>query len=404
MHLLPQQKASKEKLQQVKVGAFFMEAGTGKTRPVVEMVNDLQPDYVLYFGPYQCINSQKEEESTLHELNKWGGFNCNFDLVGIESISASDRLYLQLYKKISTAWKPVIVVDESLKIKNAQAKRTNRIFELGKMVEYKYILNGTPLSRNLLDLWSQMEFLSPTILNMREAEFKNNFCEYKQLTIRKPGTYRTRSKEWIVKYHNLDYLYKLIEPYIFRADLNLDIGLNFIDIQYELSEEETKEHHRIMDEVLSEEWLMAKPNFFLMLTQKLQNNYSRNEEKFQIVAQVLKNNPKTLLVAKFIETQNELKKRFPKARVLSWQKNSFGLNLQYEYNEMVLFDQHWDYGLFDQIIKRIYRQMQLKTCTVRRLIGNCGLETMMYQNVDKKADFVSEFKKLTLEEFKNKMK
>lgn len=398
--LLDQQINSKQKLEKVKVGAFFMEAGTGKTRPLIELVNEIKPSYVLYLAPYQCINAEKFEESTLHEIQKWGGFNCDFDLVGIESISMSDRTYLKLFKKISTSIKPVIVIDESLKIKNLDAKRTQRILELGKMVEYKYILNGTPLSRDLLDLKAQMDFLSPTILNMSLAEFKNNFCEYKKMTIHKPGTYRTRSKEWIVAYHNMDYLYKLIEPYVFRADLDIDVGLNFIDITYDLSEEEEKDHKRIMEEVLTEEWLMAKPNFFLMLTQKLQNNYSRNEEKFQIVSEILKKNPKTLIVAKYIETQEELKQRFPNARILSWQKNSFGLNLQYEYNEMVLFDQHWDYGLFDQIIKRIYRQMQLKNCTVRRLIGSCGLEKMMYNNVDRKADFLQEFKKLTLEQFK----
>lgn len=398
--LLDQQINSKEKLSKVKVGAFFMEAGTGKTRPVIELVNEIKPTYVLYIAPYQCINAENYEESTMHELQKWGGFNCEFDLVGVESISMSDRIYLKLFKKISTSWKPVIIVDESLKIKNIDAKRTKRVIELGKMAEYKFILNGTPLSRNLLDLKSQMDFLSPTILNMDMGEFKNNFCEYKKMTVRKPGTWRTRSKEWIVAYHNMDYLYKLIDPYVFRADLDIDVGLNFIDITYELSEEEEKEHKRIMEEVLTEEWLMAKPNFFLMLTQKLQNNYSRNEEKFHIVSEILNNNPKTLIVAKYIETQEELKRRFPKTRILSWQKNSFGLNLQYEYNEMVLFDQHWDYGLFDQIIKRIYRQMQLKNCTVRRLIGSCGLEKMMYNNVDIKADFLQEFKKLTLEQFK----
>lgn len=400
--LLEQQINSKEKLSKVKVGAFFMEAGTGKTRPVVELINELKPTYVLYIAPYQCINAEKYEESTMHELQKWGGFNCNFDLVGVESISMSDRTYLKLFKRLSIELKAVIVVDESLKIKNIDAKRTQRVLELAKMVEYKYILNGTPLSRNLLDLKAQIDFLSPNILNMDLAEFKNNFFEYKTMTIRKPGTFSTRTKEWIIAYHNMDYLYKLIEPYVFRADLDIDVGLNFIDITYDLSEEEEKEHKRIMEEVLTEEWLMAKPNFFLMLTQKLQNNYSRNKEKFQIVAEILNKNPKTLIVAKYVETQEELKQRFPNSRILSWQKNSFGLNLQYEYNEMVLFDQHWDYGLFDQIIKRIYRQMQLKNCTVRRLIGSCGLEKMMYNNVDRKSDFLQEFKKLTLEQFKEK--
>lgn len=398
MKLLKDQKASKTKLSKMKVGAFFMEPGTGKTRPVVEMVQDLKPDYVLYVAPYQCIYTEKPEEGTRHEIEKWGGFDCEWDLVGVETIQSSDRTYLQIYKKLSVAWKPVIVVDESIKIKNSDAKRTQRIIEIGKMVAYKYILNGTPITRNLLDLWSQMYFLSPTILNMSEAEFKNNFCEYKKITIRKPGTFRTRSREWIVKYHNLDYLYELIRPYIFQAKLKLNVGLQEIKIDYELSEVEKKEHHRIMEEILSDEWLMAKPNFFLELTQKLQNNYSRNEEKFQIAERILKEFPDTLIVAKYIETQEELKQRFPKARVLSWQKNAFGLNMQ-AYNRILLFDQHWDYGLFDQIIKRIFRTGQVKDCIIYRLVGDCGLEQMMLNNVNKKADMLEEFKKLTKEEF-----
>lgn len=397
MNHLPQQQAALDHLIKTKVGAFFMDAGTAKTRPVVELTNSINPDYVAYFAPCQCIRTENKSEGTHHEIMKWGGFSCQWDLVGIESIQNSDRLYLDVFNKITKANKPVIIIDESLKIKNGDAKRTKRLIELGKLAEYKFILNGTPLSRNLLDLKPQMDFLSPNILNMADAEFKNNFCEYKKMTIRKG--FRTRSKEWIVKYHNLDYLYALIDPFVFRADLKLDVGIQFINHSYDLSEDEKKEHKRIMEDVLTQEWLLAQPNFFLALTQKLQNNYSRSEEKIQLTAEILKNNPDTLIVAKYIETQELLKKTFPSARVLSWQKHSHGLNLQ-DYNEMLLFDQHWDYGLFDQIFKRIYRTGQQKNCIIRRLIGNVGLETLMFQNIAKKGDMLNEFKKMTLEQFK----
>ena len=42
--------------------------------------------------------------------------------------------------------------------------------------------------------------------------------------------------------------------------------------------------------------------------------------------------------------------------------------------------------------------MQSKNCTVRRLLGNCGLERMIHNNVNKKQNIATEFKKLTLEE------
>lgn len=401
MKLLNQQKEAVNKLRKKTVGAFFMDAGTGKTRPVVELTQEQNPDYVLYIAPYRTIKTEKHEESVPYQVNLWGGFNCSHDFIGVESVGLSDRVYLEITRKLQRAKYPIMIVDESLKIKNADAKRTERIIELGKYAKSKYILNGTPLSRDLLDLWSQFEFLSPKILKMDLTEFKNTFCEYKKMTITKGN--RQRTKEWIVEYHNLEYLYALIEPYVYECELKIDVGLRFINVDYSISENEKAEHKAILEKVLNDKWLMSQPNFFLGLTQRLQNNYSRSEVKFKLVAEILKKHPKTLIVAKFIETQEELKKRFPNSRVLSWQKNAFGLNLQYDYNKMILFDQHWDYGLFDQIIKRIYRTNQIQDCFVWRFIGDVGLEKIMYDNVNNKEDLLKTFKKLSLEQFKKKV-
>lgn len=394
--LLNQQKASKEKLSTKKVGAFFMEAGTGKTRPVLELAKEINPDIIIWFTPFQTKDNLKAE------LKKWD--DNDIRVVGIESIQNSDRLYLEIYNLLANAEKPVLIVDESLKIKNSDAKRTQRLIILSKLCEYKYILNGTPISRNLLDIWSQFEFLSPSILQMTETQFKNNFCEYKTMTIRKPGSYRSRTKEWIVKYHNLDYLYKLIEPYVFECDLSLDIGKQYINIDFDLSEEEKTEHEEIIDKVLNNEWLMAKPNFFLELTQWLQNNYSRSEEKFKYVEKIIKENDpsKILIYAKYIETQKLLKKRFPKVQTLSYQKHSYGLNLQ-QYNRTIFFDKIWDYALREQAERRTFRTGQNTDCIFYDLTGNVGLEKMINENVSRKADLLQEFKKLSLEEFKKKV-
>jgi len=201
-----------DKLNSVKCGALFMEAGTGKTRSALELIKNTDTDYILWFTPFQT------KENLQIEINKWGGLDC--DIVGIESVQNSDRIYLELSQKCEQAKKTFIVCDESLKIKNADAKRTNRLFELAKLSEYRLILNGTPLSRNLLDLWSQIQFLSPKILNMDIAEFKNTFCEYIQITYHSRNFGNSYSKEFIKKYHNIDYLYSI-------SDNNLSTTLNF---------------------------------------------------------------------------------------------------------------------------------------------------------------------------------
>ena len=394
MKLLNEQKKSKEKLSKMKVGAFFMDAGTGKTRSVIETIKNINSDLIIWFTPFQTKDNLRKE------IDRWGFKNVHIE--GVESIQNSDRKYLNIHKMINNSHKPVIVVDESLKIKNAESKRTKRVIELGKMVDYKYIMNGTPLSRDLLDLWSQMNFLSPKILNMSMVEFKNNFCEYKSLTIKKGRL--VRSKEWIVKYHNLHYLYQLIEPYIFECNLKIDVKKQYVNINYSLDSKTKIKYQKIIDKVLDNEWLMAKPNFFIELTQKLQNSYSRSEEKFDIVRDVIDENgyDKILIFAKYIKTQNELKKRFPNVKVLSYQKHSFGLNLQ-PYSRTIFFDKHWDYSLREQAERRTYRFGQKHDCVYYDLTGNVGLDTLISDNCNKKSELLKEFKKLSLEQFKIKI-
>lgn len=402
--LLDSQKQAINKLQKYKVGALFMEPGTGKTGAAYALVNSVPDvDYVLYLATYQAINQQNYKETVKAEVERCGEFKVNHDFIGIESLSNSDRIYLDITKKLKKAKKPFIICDESLKIKNSDAKRTNRVIELGKLAEYKLILNGTPISRNLLDLWSQMGFLSPLILKMREVEFKNTFCEYTQMT-KKIG-YRTIKREWIDGYHNIDYLYKLIEPFVFESDLSIDAKVNHLQIDFELTDEEIQEHNTIKKKYLDNEVLQAmNNNIFLEITQKLQHNYSLSPAKFKILDRLInKYGYQDMAVcAKYIDSQQELKKRYPKLRVLSWQKNSFALNLQ-QYNFLIKWDKHWDYALHDQLLHRIYRIGQDRDCTIAELNGNVGLEQLMSDNVAKKGLLLEEFKRKTIKEYVEKI-
>ncbi|MCT7794652.1 MAG: DEAD/DEAH box helicase family protein [Lactobacillus crispatus] len=47
------QKKAIEKLEKLRVGALFMEPGTGKTRTAVELINSSKTDYVLFLVPFQ---------------------------------------------------------------------------------------------------------------------------------------------------------------------------------------------------------------------------------------------------------------------------------------------------------------------------------------------------------------
>lgn len=401
--LLSSQQSAISKLQQYKIGALFMEPGTGKTRAAYELQRSVNPDYVLYLAPYQAINQPNYAETVPAEVERCGGFQMPHDFVGFESLSASDRIYLDLLKKLSRASRPFIIADESLKIKNWEAKRTRRVIHLGTYAQHKLVLNGTPLSRNLLDLWSQMEFLSPKILRMGMAEFKNTFCEY--TVMRKRVGRSSIRREWINRYHNLDYLYQLIGPFVFEAQLDINPRIQHIDIPFNLSEKEKDTHEYLKEKYLDNDRMeLRNNNIFLEITQKLQHNYSLSAEKFSALDFILrKNNPaKVLVVAKYIDTQEALRRHYPKLRVLSWQKNSMALNLQ-AYNCIVKWDKHWDYALHKQLHHRVYRTGQLDDCLIYGLTGDVGLENMMNENEAKKGTMLDAFMRKSVEELQKEL-
>jgi SNF2 family DNA or RNA helicase len=390
--LLDNQLNAISKLQKLKVGALFMEPGTGKTRSAFEIIKSIPGNpYILWLTPFLTKQNLQDE------LTKWGGLDC--EIVGIETISSSDRTYLQLYRKLEVAWNSVVIVDESLKIKNWDAKRTRRIIELGKIAEYRLVLNGTPISRNLLDAWAQFEFLSPKILNMGQAEYKNTFCEYTRITKRFGGN-KTYTKEYINKYHNVDYLYSLIQPYVFECDLSLEIGKQYIDIDFKIEAEIMKEYQMLKEKYLDNEKLqMMNNNFFLELTMKMQHLYTNAEEKFEILDRFIKeNNPQKILIyRKYLDAEEAIKKRYPNIRVLSIQSEAFGLNLQ-AYDTIIMWDKVWDYALVKQMEHRIWRTGQTNVCRFINLNGNVGLEQLIINNINKKQNLLDYFKTKALKE------
>lgn len=398
MNDLQHQSEAKRHLEEWKVGALFMEAGTGKTKVAVDIVNASPCDFVLWIGPLQTIRTG----NVTNEVSRQGGFNMPCSFVGVESIGGSDRIYLNTVEDLKSYEKPFVVVDESLKIKNAEAKRTKRLLEIGKIVEYKLILNGTPLSRNLLDLWSQMEFLSPLILNMSLAQFKNTFCEWTRVT--KSNGWRTYSKEYVTGYENVDYLYSLIRHYVFKADLKLGISQHYRSKAYYIDEDSREEYARIKEIFLEDEMLeWRNNNIFLEMTQKMQHAYCCTGDKIDQVKSILAEEEvdpsKTIIFCKFIKSRELCERLFPECLVLSYQKDSLGLNLQ-EYNVTIYFDKVWDFALRTQSTRRTFRTGQERDCLYYDLTGDVGLERLIDRNIGKKVTMSEYFKKATKEQLK----
>lgn len=352
-------------------------------------------DGVVWLTPFQT------QQNLAEEIKLCGGL-YNLEICGIETLSSSDRTYLRLRDKLVNG-SYFLVVDESFKIKNNGAKRTQRILELSRLCEYKLVLNGTPITRNLLDIWSQFEFLCPKILNMSLQEFKSNFCEIIKVTKRHNG--RVSKREFISDYHNIDYLYSLICHYVYECDLQLSVSQQHEEHKYRLSETDMEQYQYLKSKYLDNEKLQfVNNNIFIEMTQKMQHIYSSTEDKFVILENIIKNHdPSTILIyTKYISSGADVRQRFPDIKVLTYGKHSYGLNLQ-QYHTTIYFDKTFDYSQMLQSQFRTYRTGQNYNCTYIHLTGNVGLEKMITDNINKKQSLLDYFKKVGVEQIKKEL-
>jgi len=202
-----------------RIGALFMEMGTGKTRTAIEMISRRREKIskVVWFCPVSL------KETIRHEIRKHTDTPPEqihvFDqktnvrsipavfwyVVGIESMSASKRVIFTVNALVDED--TMVIVDESSYIKGHRSARTDWITRVAERARYRLILTGTPISQGVVDLFAQMRFLSPKILGYRSFySFAANHLEYSD---KYPGL--------IVRSHNTAYLAAKIKPYVYQV-------------------------------------------------------------------------------------------------------------------------------------------------------------------------------------------
>lgn len=386
------------KLNRLKVGALFMEMGTGKTKVALDLMNykSKKCDYMLWICPCS-LKSTIEEERLLWQPD------LKLDVVGCESIGMSDRIYLETLEKVKNAKGVFIVVDESLKIKNISAKRTKRILELSKFATYKLILNGTPLTKNALDIYTQISFLSEKILSESYSEFKRKYCEF---------YLRGDRKGQVKRCVNIPHLVSRIKPYIYDAKLDLKVDKNYTVYEYKLTNEEFIDYEMVKSEILNECGKLDKIDFYRLITELTKYLYSC-ESKNKLLNDVINDiDGKVIVFVKYLssipenalkivgdmsneertKTIEEFKNNDEKVLYITFGCGAFGLNLQFV-NNLIFADRTWDLAQMEQAEARIFRIGQKENeVNYYYIRAKTGLEKMLNRNLSKKTNLLAEIK------------
>lgn len=439
-NLYKHQVAAVEKLLSLRVGALFMEMGTGKTRTAIELVARRQEriSRVVWFCPVSLKTTICREILTHTDTPR--GQIYVFDdktsiahlpeafwyVVGIESISSSNRVTVAVNRLIDE--NTFVIVDESSYIKGHNAIRTKRITLLAENARYRLVLTGTPLSQGVVDLYAQMRFLSPKILGYRSFySFARNHLEYSE---KYPGM--------IVRSHNTEQLAARIQPYVYQVtkDECLDLPGKIYDRRYfNLTGEQWQAYQQAKEEILlpvldSDVNTYAIFRLFTALQQIASGFWNREglliefpHRRLDVLQEIICDLPETEKVIvwcryrRSLESVAELLRKFGEVAVFHGglseaerssqvekfrkearflvamqQSGGHGLTLN-EAHYAIFYENGFKYSDRIQAEDRIHRIGQEHKTTYIDIAGECGIERRISDALAKKQDVVQEFKK-----------
>lgn len=165
------QKEAFEAVKDLEYAAIFHEQGLGKTKIAIDLLlywlAETSVDTVLVVTKKQLVQNWSREfknhtaiKPAVLDTNKQSNFYVftgparvvvtNFEVL----VSEFDQVKLFLQTR-----NVAIIIDESAKLKNPDAKLTKTFFELSTLFKKRVIMTGTPVANRPYDIWAQIFFL-----------------------------------------------------------------------------------------------------------------------------------------------------------------------------------------------------------------------------------------------------
>ena len=217
--------------------AWFMEMGTGKTKVCIDNIAMLydrgkiksalviapngikrnwrkelsvhMPDHVEYMDAVWVASPKKKEQTELMNICQISD-KLQILIMNIEALSTGRGL--DFARSFLLPGASLMVIDESTTIKNHAARRTKNIMKIANLAKYRRIMTGSPVTKSPLDLFSQVEFLGPWLLE------QSNFYAFRaRYAIIKQRSVGTHSFQRVLGYQRLDELTAILREFSTRV-------------------------------------------------------------------------------------------------------------------------------------------------------------------------------------------
>lgn len=319
-----------------------------------------------------------------------------------------------------------IIIDEASKIKNKSTKINKLVSRL--MAYSKIALTGYPIENGIEDLYGIFKFVDGSLFRNWEM-FKTNFLKMREIYLHKNKTLI----EVVDGYKNLEVLFEVMKPYIFRTDRSVvDRYLPKLynrDILLELSGKQKLAYDTLVELIFSDKSKLFENihqikqllNFLSHLSQDHEQSV-KYEEVLNILNELQKG--RVMIFTYYIETANKIKEYLEKDakiwksevitgqvsyedrdKILNESKNhdrfilvttdalSMGFNLQH-FDTIINFDLPWNPAKLENRIGRVYRQGQTQNVRVYNLICQNTFEERIINILKNKLNLIDRLSKV----------
>lgn len=281
-------------LMERKHAALYTDMGTGKSKVMIDMIVNKKFQFVLiactnkgcevwekqfrlhsWFRPKNVLNlsgkpTPKKVQlvtENLSRLRQSASRETLVVLVNYEGIWAKKFANYLMRKTVPI---DCVICDESHRIKSPASKCSRFLTRLGRKVENRYLVTGTPLAENPLDVYAQYRFVDPTIFGTSYSTFKER---YQNLDLRRSMAAGYPILDAKQPYKNLDELREKVFSIAFKIPSSVKLPKKNSRVRhFRLSEKASRVYLKMCDEgvVKNGDWYCEAENVLTLQIRKKQ--------------------------------------------------------------------------------------------------------------------------------------
>jgi SNF2 family DNA or RNA helicase len=175
-------------------GALYTDMGSGKTKIMIDLIVNrgfkrtliVAPKKVCSVWPTQFQAHAPNEPIKVIDVSNTPTKSKAGKV--LENVSASHSHQIVIVVNYDSIWREpfkkfilnfpldAVICDESHRIKSPGSKCSRMLSQLGKRVENRFLMTGTPLAQSPLDIYAQYRFLQPKIFGTNFYAFRERYA------------------------------------------------------------------------------------------------------------------------------------------------------------------------------------------------------------------------------------